>query len=132
MPRRRVRLHCDCGAPALAGRDYCERCAYLDGEGLPPAASALISELRTVISATWETLELEMPGYTRRTLHRAIDVLIRAGRIVRDEEVREIPNHVISALNGAPVNGKYPRRRLRVKNTKSVARFSLAERKRSA
>lgn len=87
---------CECGQPrrrinARMFGETCERCAILDGETLPESARALISELRHLGRASWDTLLLEMAGQNRRTLYRAIAVLRRIGRLATHETIDERP-----------------------------------------
>lgn len=78
-------VECECGEQKNVGSMMCEHCAFLDGEALPTYARAVLSELRQLVHSSGETLNLELSGYSRRIIARAIACLLKAGRIRRRE-----------------------------------------------
>ncbi len=84
-----IRARCDCGRSRRRRQGTCARCARLDGENLTPSAAALLSELRHLGRSSWDAIEAELVGLTRRTLHRAVKELVAAGRLLRYDALVE-------------------------------------------
>lgn len=84
-------VYCDCGQRKLnPQRDACERCRYLDGETVTDFE--LIQVLREVSDGlSAEALSYELRRY-REAVHKTLQRLERAGRIMRCKDVEYTPS----------------------------------------
>ncbi len=80
------RQYCECGMLKDLAAPACPRCLRLDGDNLPVAAAAVLAELRVLGASTIAALHAALPGYSERTVYRALAVLAKINRVHRRME----------------------------------------------